>query len=244
MCSVFICDYAWKTTASNQHRHAVRTQGPWCVKHKTMTRLSLKSLATQCVSPCYGCVLWQYSRPVYIQIRVHFLKTLYFLRKVTASSVFSHGPGTVTSHTGSMRKIWRLHYAGLRFASWQEHLFPRCFGVFCISSFLSHFVLSENNLKIISTWPPENGERSYFAAEIQLSLALTGPRIQYRDYTKRQLKTDTMAARGCEINTCATENPDLGIFHAGLIFASWQEHLFPHCFGTFSISFFSVSFCS
>ena len=45
----------------------------------------------------------------------------------------------------------RLNYAGLRFVSQQEHLFPHCFGTFPISSFPFHFVLSENNQKIIST---------------------------------------------------------------------------------------------
>ena len=45
----------------------------------------------------------------------------------------------------------KLHYAGLRFISWQEHLFPACFGTVSITSFLFHFVLTENSLKIIST---------------------------------------------------------------------------------------------
>ena len=36
--------------------------------------------------------------------------------------------------------------------------------------FLFHFVLSENNLKIISAQLPENGDCSYFAAEIKASL--------------------------------------------------------------------------
>jgi len=48
--------------------------------------------------------------------------------------------------------------------------FPHCFGTFSISSFLFHFVLSENNLKIISAQLPENGDCSYFAAEIKASL--------------------------------------------------------------------------
>ena len=42
----------------------------------------------------------------------------------------------------------RLHYAGFRFVSRQEHLFPDCFGTFCISSFPISFLFS---VKIIST---------------------------------------------------------------------------------------------
>ena len=45
-------------------------------------------------------------------------------------------------------------YAGLRFVSRREHLFPQCFGTFSISSFPFSF-FSENNLKIVSTWLPE-----------------------------------------------------------------------------------------
>ena len=244
MCSV-LCVHLWLCMKD----YSFQPTQTRCPNPRPMVREAQDNDTSQPEVACYPvCFPMLWMCPVTIlQTCLHtdkstLFKNIVFFRKVTVSSVFSHGPGTVTSHTGSMWKIWRLHYAGLRFASWQEHLFPRCFGVFCISSFLSHFVLSENNLKMISTWHPENGERSYFAAETQLSLALTGPRIQYRDYTKPQLKTDTMAARGCEINTCATENPDLGIFHAGLIFASWQEHLFPHCFGTFSISSFLFHF--
>ena len=38
----------------------------------------------------------------------------------------------------------RLHYVRLRFVSPQEQLFPHCFDSFSISSFLFHFLLSEN----------------------------------------------------------------------------------------------------
>ena len=58
----------------------------------------------------------------------------------------------------------------LRSASWQEHLFRRCFGTFSISSFLFHVIFSENNLSIISPWLSEKWQCSYFAAEIQALL--------------------------------------------------------------------------
>ena len=44
----------------------------------------------------------------------------------------------------------RLHQAGLRFVSQQEHLFRHYFGTLSISSFPRHFVLSENNFNMAS----------------------------------------------------------------------------------------------
>ena len=40
-------------------------------------------------------------------------------------------------------------------------------------------------------------------------------RIQCQDYTKHNTETNTMAARGCETYTCATENTELGILWTG-----------------------------
>ena len=87
-------------------------------------------------------------------------------------SHFQRRPGTVAAILAVCRRSGnrRLHYAGLRFVYRQEHLFPQCFGTFSITSFPFHFVLSENNLKIISAQLPENGDCSYFAAEIKASL--------------------------------------------------------------------------
>ena len=47
---------------------------------------------------------------------------------------------------------------------------------------------------------------------------LNCPRIQCQDHTKHNYdntETDTMAARGCKTYTCATQNPELGIFQTG-----------------------------
>ena len=106
------------------------------------------------------------------------------------------------------------HYAGLRIVPWQEHLFLHCFGTFSISSVLFYFVLRENNLKIILTVLPEKWHMLVLSSR-NTSLALNGPRIQSRADTKRNTETNTTAARGCRMYTCATENPELGIFRTG-----------------------------
>ena len=86
-------------------------------------------------------------------------------RKIRVFSVFSHRPGAMlfTDVIFATMDYWKFPAAilvigrrsgnrRLRFLSWQEHLFPHCFGTFFISSFPFHFVLSENNLTIILTW--------------------------------------------------------------------------------------------
>ena len=78
----------------------------------------------------------------------------------------------------------KLHYAGLRFLSRQEHLFPHCFGTFSVSSFPFHFVFNENNLKIISTRLPEKWQMLILCSR-NTNLALNCLRIQCRDYTER-----------------------------------------------------------
>ena len=55
----------------------------------------------------------------------------------------------------------------------------------------------------------KKGKWPILAGDIQ------APRIQCQDYTKCNTKSNTMAARGCEIYTCATETPELGIFWTG-----------------------------
>ena len=73
-------------------------------------------------------------------------KKVVFLEKFE----YFHRPGPGVAILAVCRRFGnrRLHHACLRFVSQQEHLFPHCFGNF-------YFVLSENNLKIISTWLPE-----------------------------------------------------------------------------------------
>ena len=99
----------------------------------------------------------------------------------------------------------RLHYARLWFVSRQEHLFPHCFGTFSISSFLSDFVLSENNLKTILTRLPEKWWMLILCNR-NTSPALNCQRIQCQDYTKHNTETDTMALKGCKNYTCTTKN--------------------------------------
>ena len=128
------------------------------------------------------------------------------------ATIILKGP---SGNTGSMQ-IWKqkFHYAGLRFVSLQEHLFPHCVGTFSISSFPFHFLLSENNLKIISTWLPEKWQMLVLCSR-NTSLALNCQRIQCWDYTKLNTETNTTAVRGHKTYTCATENAELGIFWTG-----------------------------
>ena len=67
-----------------------------------------------------------------------------------------------------------------------------------------------NNLKIISTCLPENDKCSNFAVEMQASFWIT------QEFIAETTKNATpMAARGFKTDTCATENPELGIFRTG-----------------------------
>ena len=94
----------------------------------------------------------------------------------------------------------RLHYTGLRFVSPQEHLFPRCFGTFSISSFPFHF-LNENNLKIVSTWLPEKWPR-FILCSGNTSLTLNCLRIQCHNYTKHDTETDTGCKKSQHLHMC------------------------------------------
>ena len=100
-----------------------------------------------------------------MQIIVQLKKKNVFFRKIRVFSVFSHRPGAVlfTDVIFATMGYWKFPAAilvigrrsgkrRLRCLSWQEHLFPHCFGTFSISSFPFHFVLSENNPTIILTW--------------------------------------------------------------------------------------------
>ena len=147
-------------------------------------------------------------RPVYtqIQIRVHFKEIVVFLEQLRVFSAFSHRPRAVLSINVVFATLpcWkahmtilvickrfgnrRLHYAGLRFIPWQEHLFSNCLGVFSIISFLFYFVLSENNLKIISTRLPQKWQMLILCSE-NTSLTLNCQGIQCRDYTKHNIET-------------------------------------------------------
>ena len=106
------------------------------------------------------------NRPVYtqIQLTVHVNKKVIFLEKFsqTRGSAFywchfcRHGLlKSQSGTTGSLQKVWKqktpLCWAQIQ----QEHLFPHCLGTFSISSFLFYFVLTENNLKIVSAQLPE-----------------------------------------------------------------------------------------
>ena len=108
----------------------------------------------------------------------------------------------------------RLHYAGLRFVTQQEYLFPHYFGTFPISSFPFHFVLSENNLKVILTQLPEKWWTLVLCSR-NTSLTLRCPRIQSWDYTTHGTQTNITAGRGRKTYTCTTENPELGILQTG-----------------------------
>ena len=92
----------------------------------------------------------------------------------------------------------------------------RCYGTFSVRSFLFHFVLSENNLKTISIQIPEKW-RMLILCSRNTSLALNCLRIQCWDYTKCNTETNTTAARGCDTDTCTTENPELGMFRTGTL---------------------------
>ena len=67
-------------------------------------------------------------------------------------------------------------------------------------SFPFQFVLSENNLKIISIQLPEKWGTLILCSGTT-SLALNCSKIQCRDYTKCNAKTDTRSARGHETYT-------------------------------------------
>ena len=145
-----------------------------------------------------------------------------------------------SSNIGSMQ-IWKqkLHYAGLRFVSLQEHLFPHCLGTFSISSFPLHFLLSENNLKIISTWLPEKWQMLVFCST-NTNLALNCRRIQCWDYTKLNTETNTTTVRGHKPYTCDTENAELGIFRTG---KQTNRKICPQIFMTIFFSLFLLYFC-
>ena len=72
-------------------------------------------------------------------------------------------------------------------------------------SFVFHFVLSENNLKIISTQLLEKWW-TFVLCSGSTSLTLNCPKIQCWDYTKHTTETGTTAARGCEICMCHEES--------------------------------------
>ena len=83
-------------------------------------------------------------------------------------------------------------------------------------SFLFHFVLSENDLKTISIQLPEKWQMLILCIR-NTSLTLNCLRIQCWDYTKRNTETNTTAVRGCDIDTCTMENPELGMFRTGTL---------------------------
>ena len=155
--------------------------------------------------------IWQRaSRPVYthIQIKVHVTLTVFFnnffnsiFRKVRVFLFLATDQGQRVVTPAVCRRFGnrRLHHACLRFVSQQEHLFPHCFGNFSIS-FLFYFVLSENNLKIISTCLPEKWQMLILCSRIT-SLALNCLRTEWY-YTKHNTETNTTAARGHEIHMC------------------------------------------
>jgi len=60
------------------------------------------------------------------------------------------------------------------------------------------------------------------------------PTIQCQDYAKRNTVTDTMEAQGHQTYTCATENPELGIFQTG------KQMIFGTCLEIFMIKFFLI----
>ena len=64
---------------------------------------------------------------------------------------------SLSGNAGSVQMMWKQKTAlcWAQIVSQQEHLFPHYFGTFPISSFPFHFVLSENNLKVILTQLPE-----------------------------------------------------------------------------------------
>ena len=86
--------------------------------------------------------------------------TVFTGTEVTIMAVFTETEATIMAVFAQFGNE-RLYYARLRFVSWQEHLFPHCFGTFIIRSFSFNFVLSENNLKIISTQLPEKWQQKY-----------------------------------------------------------------------------------
>ena len=127
------------------------------------------------------------------------------------------------------------NYARLRFVSRQEYLSPCCFGTFSISSFLFHFVLSENIPHKMSTLLPEKWQ-TLVLCNGNTSLALNCLRIQCPDYTKCNTKTGTRAVRGHDTYTYATENPELGLFQTG------KQTNCKTCLEVFTIIFFSLNF--
>ena len=93
-----------------------------------------------------------FNRPVYTQksnteypLKIKFCSTF---RKVGVLSVFSHRPQAAKLAVCRFRNR-RLRYGRIRFVSRQEHLFPHSLFWHFISSFPFHFVLCQNNLKII-----------------------------------------------------------------------------------------------
>ena len=94
------------------------------------------------------------------------------------------------NNTGSMQKIWKQ----------KTSLVPSLLWHFLQNSFPFYFVLSENNLKIISTWLPEKWQMLILCSRIT-SLALNCLRTEWY-YTKHNTETNTTAARGHEIHMC------------------------------------------
>ena len=83
-----------------------------------------------------------------------------------------------------------------------------------ISFFLFHFVLSENNLKTISTGLLEKWQ-TLVPCSTNTSLTLNCLRIQCQDNRKLNKETNTAAARGHKTYTCTIKNPELDIFWTG-----------------------------
>ena len=95
------------------------------------------------------------------------------------------------NNTGSMQKIWKQ----------KTSLVPSLLWHFLHNSFPFYFVLSENNLKIISTWLPEKWQMLIHCSWDTM-LALNCPRIQCREFTKHNTEMDTMEARGHKTYMC------------------------------------------
>ena len=148
---------------------------------------------------CQGKAIWSrhfagfilsYPPPVYtqIQIRIHLNLFLVFWEKL----VYFHRLGTGAAMLAACRRSGnrRFHYARLRLVSGQEDLFPHRFGAFSISSLPFHFVLWENNLKIMSTRPPAKWPKLLLRSG-NMSLSFELPENSVPRLHKAQSETDS-----------------------------------------------------
>ena len=143
----------------------------------------------------------------------HFFKVIFlemleyfqFLAKTRGHHGLLKSP---SGNIGSMQKIWNQKKTVLaQICISTVTLVPSLFWHFLHQLFsISFYLFSlKNNLKIISTWLPEKWRTLVFCSE-NTSLALICPRIQCRDYIKRNTESDATAGRGCKTYTCTTED--------------------------------------